>query len=1532
MQRDEDMQSDDLEGKILNSNPLLEAYGNAVTVRNNNSSRFGKWTVLEFNSVGMVTGCHIKPYLLEKSRVAFHTEGERNYHCFYHLFEAAKEDKDLLTSLELDKQFNYMIPKKHAPDEPKGRKRTRRKSIALASSILPGQDKAPVQDNRKYRQVRNAFHKIGLTAREVRGSYELLAGILHLGEVSFEAVVSSAGTEACTIKDDTPVTSAARILGIDKEQLAFSLTRRKLPGLDIHVRYNCDGAMDARDALAKALYEALFHWMVHKINLTLRNHDNDTSRTIGVLDIFGFECFLKNGFEQLCINYSNEKLHFFFNDYVFRMEKVVYEKEKLKIDGNIEYVDNSACLKMFENRSKGIFALLDDVSRLGESSDAQFLQKQKRTWKKSSASTPRLHSDAATSFRVKHYAGDVSYNVTGFLKRNADALHPDLAKLISTSTNGFVNGVVQQSPVTTATSATSGTPRRGGKKGKKTKRSIGTQFQNSLKSLVKMLNSTTPHFIRCLKPNPMQKPSIFQSPMVLNQLRQLGFLSVCQIRQNGYPVRLLFAEFWRLYQHCLPPKVKLDLLKNSAADVVFAHCHTLVEALCKHIPTLAKAGIQVGTTMVFMKDAAAQLLRQSRDKIVKLQAIRIQAYCRRYLARCMWLQHRACFRGLANATAARDLNLLEEWLVKAQELLYIPYKIVADAQTLRARIVQENAILEKVRMAMKEPSVRKLGAAIRLARKKKVVGPEIEKAKAVLTDLQTINARQVDLRKAIESRDKKMLKIAIDSGTKLAHDKHFADFSQTKDLLAVLETSKHLLNLIIEEQQAIARMAKAVASLSAILDHKHTLATLNEVVKGKAIPEVKASIETVNALAVPNTESGIIQAQDAIKRAEMMIAEAEEKERQARLEQQRREEEARQRRLEQQRREEAARLEKQRREEQARREAEKKRIANLKAREAAAAEAALLAKEAEEERLRLEQLKRKEEQMRREELQRKEEEMRQEELRRREEEMRQEELKRKEEEMRQQELERKRKELHEKPDIEDGEEQEPQRGDDYAQTVRKLRESLDAELQQLDANWKKDDEDKKLDMLMRTPRPSERAVSFITDAVFSDDASDVESVYEAETAPLGNPASSRMQQQIEQVRRRMTTSLRAYPSNLRLQPLWLATSAMEEELDVVYSKDNDMTFRETYHDVRQILTVLAQLNTKSRGVGLTLASNDLTDKMFCTGWLLKPRPVQPGGVKDNSCVKKRFFVLAGAKLKYCSIASTAKKDLRSSIAIFDSMVKAVSHVEEKKLYKNQPSAAAQFRERLTAGKDAHIVPALVQAGMSKLGISLGAKRLKVRMKPDSVLRQEGVTDGLYLYAVERGDGRFVDLRNRSPKQVVDVLHSWVHHDRILFFSTHKSRTKATQSHAAVKVELTPAPKRGNVNIKICCSGPDGLVYDNFYFAAENQVSALKWKQAFENMALFIRAEFVMNKINLQKRLREKIGNLLLKPCFSKKEIVSARKYLSEADRLGISSQFIVTRLRDEFNNSLLVRMAEYMRVCVCALVHIYTQGSVYRGK
>ena len=1516
MQRDEDMQSDDLEGKILNSNPLLEAYGNAVTVRNNNSSRFGKWTVLEFNSVGMVTGCHIKPYLLEKSRVAFHTEGERNYHCFYHLFEAAKEDKDLLTSLELDKQFSYMIPKKHAPDEPKGRKRTRRKSIALASAILPPQDKAPVQDDRKYRQVRNAFRKIGLTAREVRGSYEVLAGILHLGEVSFEAVASSAGTEACNIKDDKPVTSVARILGIDKNQLAFSLTRRKLPGLDIDVRYTCHGAMDARDALAKALYEALFHWMVHKINANLRKHDNDSSHTIGVLDIFGFECFLKNGFEQLCINYSNEKLHFFFNDYVFRMEKVVYEKEKLKIDGNIEYVDNSPCLKMFENKSKGIFALLDDVSRLGESSDEQFLQKQQRAWKKSSASTPRLHSEPAISFRVKHYAGDVSYNATGFLKRNADALHPDLVKLILTSSNGFVNGVMQQSPVTADTLATPSTPRKGGKKkGNKTKRSIGTQFKNSLRALVKMLNSTTPHFIRCLKPNPMQKPSIFQSPMVLNQLRQLGFLSVCQIRQNGYPVRLLFGEFWRLYQHCLPPKIKLDLLRHSGPDAVIARCRNLVEALCKHIPTLAKAGIQVGTTMVFMKDTAAQLLRHSRDKIVKFQAIRIQAYCRRFIARCMWLQHRACLHGLADATAARDLSLLEEWLLKAQELLYIPYKVVADAQTLRARIVEENAILEKVRLAMKEPSVRKLGAVIRLAGKKNVDGPEIEKAKAVLTDLQTINARQVDLRKAIESRDKERLKIAIDKGMEIAHAKQYAGFLQTKDLLAVLTTSKSLLNLIIEEQQAIARMVKAVASLNAILDQKHTLTALNEAVKGRAIPEVRASIETVNALAVPNTESSIAEAKDAIKRGEMMIEAAEEKERQERLEQQRREEEARRQRLEQQRREKEARLEKQRREEQARLEkqrleeeqtrleAEKKRKACLKARKAA--EAAQLAKEAEEARLRQEQIERKKEQMRQEELKRNEEQIRQEELKRKEEQMRQEELKRKEEQMRQEDLERKRKESHEKQQTEDGE--------DYAQTVRQRRESLDAELQQLDANWKKDDEDEKLDMLMMTPRPSERAVSVTGD---SEDASDVESVSEAEFGPPKNELGSRMQRQIEQVRRRMTTTLNVYPSNLRLQPLWLATSTMKEELDVVYSKDNDMTFRETYHDVRQILTVLAQLNTKSRGVGLTLASNDLTDKMFCTGWLLKPKPAQTGGVKDNTCVKKRFFVLAGTKLKYCSMESTARKDLKSSIAIFDSMRKAVSHTEEKRLHSNQPSAAAQFRERLTAGKDAHIIPALVQAGMSKLGISLGAKRLKVRLKPDSVLRQEGVRDGLYLYAVERGDGRFVDLRNHSPKQVVDVLHSWVHHDRILFFSKQKSRAKPTQRNAAVKVELSQNPERGNVSLKICCSGPSMQVYDSFYFAAENQVSGLKWKQAFENMALFIRAEFVMNKINLQKRLREKIGNLLLKPCFSKKEIPSARKYLGEADRLGISSQFIVTRLRDEFNNSLLVR------VNVCACVYI----------
>ena len=616
MQRDDDPQSDDLEGKILTSNPLLEAYGNAVTVRNNNSSRFGKWTVMEFNSAGMVSGCHIKPYLLEKSRVAFHTEGERNYHCFYHLFEAAKEDKDLLTSLDLGKTFNYLVPKAHAPEGRRARRKSRsarRRSIKLAASILPPEERAPLQDDRKYRQVRNAFRKIGVTAREERGSYEVLAGILHLGEVSFEAVTTSAGTEASKIKDIEAVHTASRILGIDKKKLAFSLTRRRLPGLNVDVTYNCHDAMDARDALAKALYGALFHWMIQKVNVTLRGQQQEKAlHTIGVLDIFGFESFIKNGFEQLCINYSNEKLHFFFNEHVFRLEKVVYEKEKLQIDGNIQFVDNSPCLKMFENKKKGIFALLDDVSRLGESSDQQFLLKQQKSWKKSSASRSRLPEDADASFRVKHYAGEISYNVAGFLKRNADALHPDLATLVSASNNDFVNTIMKES---SADSPAVLNPRK--KKVKKpNKKSIGTKFKNALKTLIKMLTSTNPHFIRCLKPNALQKPKMFESPMVLEQLRQLGFLSVCQIRKNGFPVRFLFGHFWRLYQHCLPTKMKLQLLKNSDTGATAKACRYLVDALCNHIPTLGKARIQVGTTMVFMKDAAAQLLRQSRDKIV----------------------------------------------------------------------------------------------------------------------------------------------------------------------------------------------------------------------------------------------------------------------------------------------------------------------------------------------------------------------------------------------------------------------------------------------------------------------------------------------------------------------------------------------------------------------------------------------------------------------------------------------------------------------------------------------------------------------------------------------------------------------------------------------------------------------------------------------------------------------------------------------------------------------------------------------------
>ncbi|KAK3272387.1 hypothetical protein CYMTET_19317 [Cymbomonas tetramitiformis] len=386
----------DVSDQILQSNPVLEAFGNAKTVRNNNSSRFGKLIQIQLNASHSIVGAAITTYLLEKSRVVSLNDGERNYHVFYQMCAGASEDQRQEWQLKSQDEFRYL-------------------SQGGETEI------DSVDDASDFMILCSAMDTIGIDQSEQSDVFRLLAGILHIGNLTFAQVSES---NEIMVEDATDLQLVASLLGIPLAQLESALLKRTMAvcGEQYALAGRVQQASDSRDALAKQVYTSIFHWLVSKIN---KNMDKSTQskHTIGVLDLFGFECFQENSFEQLCINYANEKLHQHFLHHFFKLEVEEYQAEGVCMDA-VEFVDNAACIELIEERSSGILSLLEEECGMPQGTDANLLQKMTAALKKTEGfGIPRIQR---SDFFVEHFAGAVTYKMPGFVEKNRDTMHPDL--------------------------------------------------------------------------------------------------------------------------------------------------------------------------------------------------------------------------------------------------------------------------------------------------------------------------------------------------------------------------------------------------------------------------------------------------------------------------------------------------------------------------------------------------------------------------------------------------------------------------------------------------------------------------------------------------------------------------------------------------------------------------------------------------------------------------------------------------------------------------------------------------------------------------------------------------------------------------------------------------------------------------------------------------------------------------------------------------------------------------------------------------
>ncbi|KAK4298029.1 hypothetical protein Pmani_029591 [Petrolisthes manimaculis] len=526
-----------IEKKILASNPIMEAIGNAKTTRNDNSSRFGKYIELDFTSNYNIMGANMRTYLLEKSRVVFQAPEERNYHIFYQLCSVSDKFKHL--KLGHQDNFHYLNQG--------------------SSPTIEG-----VDDAKDFEETCRALSLLGMNEKTQGQMFRVLAGILHLGNVVLE---EGNGDSSTVDSQDESLHIVSELLGIDAEELKMWLCHRKIvSGREVFTKpMTLREATFSRDALAKDIYAKLFDYIVIQINKCFAA-PTKPFRFIGVLDIYGFETFEINSFEQFCINYANEKLQQQFNQHVFKLEQEEYVKEKIEWEF-INFYDNQPCIDLIESKL-GILDLLDEECRMPKGSDQSWVEKLYDKCKsREHFSKPRLSN---TSFIIAHFADKVGYECAGFLEKNRDTVSEEQIKLLKSSQISLINTLFTEKsrkPAATKVKVMPTAPAPS--KSKQMKKTVGSQFRDSLNLLTQTLNSTTPHYVRCIKPNDDKMAFTFDPTRAIQQLRACGVLETVRISAAGYPSRWTYHEFFCRYRVlCRSWDIKRNDMKLTCEKII----------------------------------------------------------------------------------------------------------------------------------------------------------------------------------------------------------------------------------------------------------------------------------------------------------------------------------------------------------------------------------------------------------------------------------------------------------------------------------------------------------------------------------------------------------------------------------------------------------------------------------------------------------------------------------------------------------------------------------------------------------------------------------------------------------------------------------------------------------------------------------------------------------------------------------------------------------------------------------------------------
>ncbi|XP_054564952.1 unconventional myosin-XIX [Eptesicus fuscus] len=619
-----------IEQRILNSNPVMEAFGNACTLRNNNSSRFGKFIQLQMNRAHQMTGAAVQTYLLEKTRVACQASSERNFHIFYQICKGASADERL---------------RWHLPE-------------GAAFSWLPNPERTLEEDC--FEVTREAMLHLGIDTPTQNNIFKVLAGLLHLGNVRFADCEDEA--QPCQLMDDAKgfVRTSASLLWLPEDPLLETLRIRTIrAGRQQQVfRKPCSLAEcdTRRDCLAKLIYARLFDWLVSVINSSIYAAPDSWTTFIGLLDVYGFESFPDNSLEQLCINYANEKLQQHFVAHYLRAQQEEYALEGLEWSF-VNYQDNQTCLDLIEGSPISICSLLNEECRLNRPSSAAQLQTRIES---ALAGSPCLGHDKLSrepSFIVVHYAGPVRYHTAGLVEKNKDPVPPELTRLLQQSQDPLLKVLFPTDPEEKSQEEPSG-------KSRTPVLTVVSRFKASLEQLLQVLHSTTPHYIRCIKPNSKGQAQTFLREEVLSQLEACGLVETIHISAAGFPIRVSHRNFVERYAllRQLRPRTALSpqspTLNEGRSEwspqAAEATLQPLLQDILRTLPALPGAAatsgdsakatpatVHCGRTKVFMTDSTLELLERRRAQVLEQCARCIQAGWRRHRHRKQERQRRA---------------------------------------------------------------------------------------------------------------------------------------------------------------------------------------------------------------------------------------------------------------------------------------------------------------------------------------------------------------------------------------------------------------------------------------------------------------------------------------------------------------------------------------------------------------------------------------------------------------------------------------------------------------------------------------------------------------------------------------------------------------------------------------------------------------------------------------------------------------------------------------------------------------------------